>query len=386
MFNIKLNPKITAIFLAIFVICLVYLKEVIGLIKVILDVLSPVFLGLVLALLLNIPMRFVEEKLLSKFKEKHKKGARAIALTVSFVLAGLIVFCFFYVILPRLLESTEKLIEKLPLFLQSVFDYLIRLFGDVKISEQFITGFQEGILNAVYSLLDSFMQMTPNIADVFSGVAKVFSDFFFAIAFAGYLLFDKEGMKDKFSRVSNYLFSSSFAKNMTNILYRIIGEFSNFFQGQVIEAVILGFLCFVGMLLLDIPYALFVSIIVGVTAVIPLLGAIIGTVPSAIIIMIESPSKAVIFLIFIVVLQTLEGNLIYPHVVGNKIELPAFFVLLALVIGGGLMGIYGIIICVPVFSVLYDIMSKKTRENLEVQTAALGNNKTVVVDNKKKVN
>ncbi|MBR1971600.1 MAG: hypothetical protein IKA18_03400, partial [Clostridia bacterium] len=125
MFNIKLNPKITAIFLAIFVICLVYLKEVIGLIKVILDVLSPVFLGLVLALLLNIPMRFVEEKLLSKFKEKHKKGARAIALTVSFVLAGLIVFCFFYVILPRLLESTEKLIEKLPLFLQSVFDYLI---------------------------------------------------------------------------------------------------------------------------------------------------------------------------------------------------------------------------------------------------------------------
>lgn len=128
-------------------------------------------------------------------------------------------------------------------------------------------------------------------------------------------------------------------------------------------------MCFVGMLIFNIPYAPLVSCIVAITAIVPLLGAIIGTVPSIIIIMIDSPYKAVVFLVFIILLQIIEGNFIYPHVVGKKIELPAFFVLLALIIGGGLFGVVGILIGVPLMSVIYhyiqEVINKKNPPNID---------------------
>ena len=142
-------------------------------------------------------------------------------------------------------------------------------------------------------------------------------------------------------------------------------SFSHFVAGQVVEAIIIGILCFIGMLILGLPYASVVSVLVGVTALIPVLGAYIGTAVGAFLILVESPIKALWFIVFIIVLQQLEGNLIYPHVVGKSVGLPGIWVLAAVTVGGNIYGVMGMLVSVPLCSVIYVYLSEKVRAGLK---------------------
>lgn len=330
---------------------LFYIKDIFNIFGVIVGVLKPVLIGVLFALILKTPMDFFEHKLL--YKVKNKKVTRLISLTGSFLFVVLILFFFVYFLVPQIAKSMTKLVEKLPSFIESGFDLLdsllVRFGVDIELPEKL----SQGILNSFNEILTRLIEMTPDFVKFSSVVVTFIANIFFALTFAGYILYDKEGMRRRFERFIRAFVKGERGLKVINFSNKAIRQFDNFFSGQVIEAFILGFLCFVGMLILNIPYAPLVATIIAITAIVPLVGAIIGTIPAVCLIMIESPIKALIFVIFIIILQGVEGNLIYPHVVGNKVELPPFFVLLALIIGGGIMGVAGIIICVPLMSVIY---------------------------------
>lgn len=337
-----------------------YFKDFIKALSFVFDILSPAFLGLLLALLLNAPMRLVENKLLFALKRKSPHLARLLALFLSYALFISVVVLFLRLLLPELISSLSNLIESLPAFVGGVFEFLEKILGDATIDDNVVKELTVAVLSAINNLLDSFLKMTPDIIKLSVEVFGVFSDLFFALAFSGYILFDKEEMKLTAEKFVSKVVPTEYREEAVCFLRRALKSFDDFYAGQLIEACILGALCFLGMLALGIPYAPLVAGIVGITAIVPLLGAIVGTASSVIIIMIDSPPMAVVFLVFIVVLQMIEGNLIYPKVVGTKIDLPPFYVLFALLLGGGLFGIYGILTIVPLSSVIYkDIKSGK---------------------------
>lgn len=345
--------KIRAAALVALLVTAIYLKDVIAAINKLCDVVSPAVFGGLLAMILNAPMRFFENKLLFPLKKRHFVAARTLSLLFSYLLAAGVAAFFFFTLLPRFIDGISDLTESLPLFIAHIFAFLEKILGSVKISGDIKSEITRSVLGAINSLANSLLGMTPDVLLLSQKLFKIGSDLFFALAFSGYVLFDKEGMKKGVAIITKRAFKKERAEKILRFLRLLSRSFDNFFSGQMIEALILGVLCFLGMLLLKIPYAAIVSGVVAITAIVPIFGAIVGTVPSACLIMLKSPPSAVVFLVFIIVMQLVEGNFIYPKVVGGKIELPAFFVLLALLVGGGLFGIFGILTGVPLFAALY---------------------------------
>ncbi|MEG1804865.1 MAG: AI-2E family transporter [Clostridia bacterium] len=340
-----------------------YLKDILKIASVIIGILKPVLIGVLFALLLKTPLDFFENKIFNKIK--NKKLLRGISLFLSFVFVALILLFFVYVLLPQIAKSMTKLIEKLPSFIQAMFELIDNLFVKFGVDIAVLDKLSDGILSSFNEILAKVIGMTPDFVRFSSVVVAFIANIFFAFTFAGYILFDKEGMRRRFERFIRAFAKEERGRKIIKFSNKVIKQFDNFFSGQVIEAIILGFMCFVGMLVLNIPYAPLVATIIAITAIIPLVGAFVGTIPGVILIMIESPMKALIFVIFIIILQGVEGNLIYPRVVGNKVELPPFFVLLALIIGGGIMGVVGIIVCVPLMSVVYREIKERVDKKLE---------------------
>ena len=179
-----------------------------------------------------------------------------------------------------------------------------------------------------------------------------------ALAFSFYLLAQKEKLSSNTKKVLFAFFPKKKVTNLLNIIELTDQTFTNFVSGQLLEAVIIGVLCFIGMLIFGMPYAAVISVLVGFTALIPVFGAFIGTAIGAFLILFVSPVKAIWFVVFIIILQQLEGNLIYPKVVGKSVGLPGILVLTAVSIGGSLMGVLGILISVPVCAVLYTLLKR----------------------------
>ena len=199
-------------------------------------------------------------------------------------------------------------------------------------------------------------------------VTAVFN-IFIGFAFCIYLLAGKERLIGQSKRTLTAALSEKRAKRIFAFFSRVNDSFSHFVTGQVVEAIIIGLLCFIGMLILGLPYATVVSVLVGVTALIPILGAYIGTAIGALLILVESPIKALWFIVFIIILQQLEGNLIYPHVVGKSVGLPGIWVLAAVTVGGNIYGVMGMLVSVPVCSVIYVYLSEKVRALIKKRKA-----------------
>ncbi|MBM6860610.1 AI-2E family transporter, partial [Clostridium saudiense] len=197
-------------------------------------------------------------------------------------------------------------------------------------------------------------------------------NFILSLIFSIYMLLNKERLQLGMKKVL-YAFSKKNFADKVMYLGKIANEsFSSYIGGQFIEAIIIGVLCFIGMLVLRMPYALLISVLVAVTALIPIFGAFIGTIPSAFIILIIDPMKALWFIIFIIVLQQIEGNLIYPKVVGSSVGLPPIWVMLAMLIGGNTFGLLGMLLGIPTFSVIYKVSREYINKRL--------NNKNIVVN------
>lgn len=320
---------------------------------------TPLIIGGVIAYLLNILMTFYERHYFPKSQKAFViKSRRPLCMTAAILTLVAIVSLVVGLVVPELVSCVSLLISKLPGFITFLIDKAEELHA---LPEDIITALEAVDWNSrieqLFGVLTSGIGNVVNIIintvfSVFSGIVTAFLSIIFAI----YLLASKDSLKSQVTRVSRRYMRSSIYEKVTYFLRVLNDSFHRYIVGQCTEAVILGALCTLGMLILRLPYATMIGALIAFTALIPIAGAYIGAFVGAFMIFTVSPLKALVFLIFIVVLQQLEGNLIYPRVVGSSIGLPAFWVLTAVTLGGGVLGVSGMLLGVPIAATLYRII------------------------------
>jgi len=338
----------------------------------ILNIIFPFVLGGCLAFILNIPMTFFEKKLLNSGKkkakkEKNKKLIRIFSIIFAIIVIVLIFTLIFKLIVPELVDIVNLLIDNIPYYVEEL-TKLIKEYGKDSIDintiiqnqNEDIEEIKEQIINKIPSLVTSSISIVTRVVN---GIV----DFFIAIVFAIYILIDKEKLQEQFKKLIYAYFSKEKADRILSIGITANSTFKNFFTVQCLEASILGTLCIIGMLILRLPYAVPIGVLIGVTALIPVVGAFIGIIIGAILILSVSPIKVITFVIFVLILQQIEGNLIYPRVVGNSVGLPGMWVLVAVSIGGSLGGIVGMLLGVPIASIIYTLIKKDVNKKVNIR-------------------
>lgn len=330
-------------------------------------ILSPFTIGAAIAFILNVPMRFIESKLFSSQKIQRRLSdglRRVISLLLTFTLLAAIFAVLILVVAPQLTQTVSGLGATIQDFFTRVIQWgqaefannpeLLDWLNSHAIDWNSIDwkGIFDNIVNFLRNGASDFLSSTISAAmGFFSGIVTTFV----AFVFACYLLLQKEKLALQFRKVFFALLPKPAAQRLIEICSLSQRIFSSFITGQCVEAVILGTMFFVVMLILNMPYALLVGCLIAVTALIPIVGAFIGCGVGAFLILMVSPAQALVFVIMFFVLQQIEGNFIYPHVVGNSVGLPSIWVLAAVSIGGSLMGISGMLIFIPLVSVLYTL-------------------------------
>ena len=365
------------IFAVVLIFAFIHIKEIWNFLGFILKLIMPFILGIVIAFVLNILINLIEKKLLNKAK-MGDKSKRTISLLLSFAIVFTFIVVLLLLIIPQLKNTVELFVDNMPMYEENVKELLDKF----NINPEIVTEIEEGVKNFGTVAIEFIKNNTDHILEVTLGVASnvisIIVNTVIALVFAIYLLVQKEKLLSQLNKVLKaYLPLNKVSKirDIAKLSNRIC---ANFVSGQCLEAVIIGVLCFIGMLILGIPYAATISVLIGVTALIPVYGAFIGTIVGAFLIFMVSPIKALIFIIFIIILQQFEGNLIYPKVVGKSVGLPGIWVFVAVTIGASLAGIVGMLISVPVVSILYSILA--TDVNYRIQAK---NSKKIIA--KKKV-
>ena len=349
------------VFAALVVACLWKYDVVVSVLAFIFHVIFPFVLGGAIAFILNVPMNFIQRHLFAPERvERHKiqkKIARPVSmLIVIFGVFGIVALVMF-VLIPQLGDTFSNLGSSIQAFIPKVQEWAEKLFHDNKEIMTWVNSLKfdwnkimgagiDFFKNGAGSVLDSTITAAKSIV---SGITT----FFIAFVFAVYILLQKEKLGIQAKKVLFAFVRKGRAEAAMEVLSLTYNTFSSFLTGQCLEAIILGSMFVVTMTLFKLPYALLVGIVIAFTALIPIFGAFIGWAVGAFLIFLVDPFKALIFVILFLILQQIEGNLIYPHVVGNSVGLPSIWVLAAVSIGGSLMGIVGMLIFIPIISVVY---------------------------------
>ena len=317
-----------------------------------------------IAFVLNVLMEVIENKWFEKLNW-NKNTKRALSLTLSiFIVIGFFIILMLLII-PNLQDTIVIFANNIPDYLSNLKELLLKL----NVSNNVINDIMETLSNLGDTAKEYVLNNSGKVIEATFGIASnvlnTFVNVFIGIVFAIYFLIDKEKISRQFNNIMKAYLPSKSCNKIIDIAELSNRVFANFVSGQCLEAVIIGVLCFFGMIILRLPYAGAISVLVGFTALIPVFGAFIGTIVGAFLIFMVNPLQAVIFVIFIIVLQQLEGNLIYPHVVGKSVGLPGIWVLVAVTVGASINGILGMLLSVPLVSIIYSIL--KTDVNLKLK-------------------
>ena len=345
---------------AIFVIAIFWKYEVIfQIFSYIIKLFSPFLLGGAIAFVLNVPMNFIERKLKSKIASSGKESVKIINLIrpISLLIVVVTVLCIFgiilFVLIPRLLHTFQNIGSQLDLFMESISLYL----GKIEKWNHMLDVFKFDVRDIRVVIQKFFISGSGNLWNstfkIARSVVRGIVNLLIAFVFSIYLLLQKETMGMQVKKVLYAFFRKGRVDAFLEVMNLTYHTFSGFLTGQCLEAVILGGLFVVVLLIFKIPYALLIGILIAFTALVPVFGALAGCLIGTFLIFVTNPMKAFIFIIIFVVLQQLEGNFIYPHIVGNSVGLPSIWVLAAVTLGGNLMGITGMLVFIPVISVLY---------------------------------
>ncbi len=349
-----------------------YWTNISGFVGTLFSAAMPLLFGFVISYPLNILMNFYERHWFPKSKKPlAQKSRRPVCLTGSILTIAGIVALIVVLIAPQLVNCIKLLVAEVPAAINMIveklktIDFISKDLIDTLSSIDWKSRIND-IIETVTSGLGSAMNVAVTaVTSIFSVVANIVLGLIFAL----YLLLDKNRLIRQVRKVSKKFIPEKIYSKISHVLGVLNDSFRKFIVGQCTEAVILGTLCTIGMLILRLPYAAMIGALIAFTALIPIVGAFIGAGIGAFLILMESPMKALVFLIFIVVLQQLEGNLIYPKVVGSSIGLPGIWVLAAVTVGGGVMGIWGMLIGVPVAAAVYRLIrediNKKPVEAVE---------------------
>ncbi len=318
---------------------------------------SPFVVGLCMAYVVNVIMRPIERmwlKLLSRFRGNWvERLKRPICLLLSILLIIGIICAVVFLIMPELSKSVSSLVSMVPTYVSEVEGWWETLSASLDKYGLELPKFDFNPDKLVDFLKDGGTAVINTTLSATTSIVVAVINIVLALAFSIYVLAQKETLKRQSKKVLSKLMKPESMQKLLDMLDLINRTFTNFITGQLTEAVIIGALCFIGMSIFGMPYAPAISVLVGFTALIPVFGAFIGTAVGAFLILLIKPIQALWFVVFIIVLQQFEGNLIYPKVVGKSVGLPGIWVLVAVTIGGNAMGVVGMLISVPLCSVLY---------------------------------
>lgn len=352
------------ILLSTYIILLIFffinIKDIMNFLYKFLGILKPFIWGIAIAFILNIPVKLIEKNLGNGKFFKGMKRSFSITLTFLFFILAITLFILF--VIPQLLSSISTLMNSIPEYV-SQFEKFLEVNAINNSQSQVMI---QNITNELLNMWKEILKVTSQIVgtslgyllDFTLGITYGVINFFLALILAIYMLASKEILISQLKLIIYAFVSKNKADRIIELGKMCNEMFSKFILGQCTEALVIGVLCFIGMIILKMPYALLISVVIGVTALIPVFGAFLGTIPSAFIILIIDPIKALWFIIFIIVLQQLEGNLIYPRVVGSSIGLSALWVMFAMIVGGSLFGIIGMLIGIPIFGVVFKILKR----------------------------
>lgn len=357
---------------ALVYLAVVYLPEILGFGGVIWGAASPLIIGCVMAYVLNILLVRLE-KIYFPGSQKLivQKSRRPVCIILSFVILFAIMLLVINVVLPEVTSSLTLIAQEIPRVWEECRAWMIMHADYIPVIQQYL---EQAEFDWTVSLKKAFDAMASSAGDMLNSAVGIATSAFgiitktvIGLIFALYLLFGKETLHAQGLKIMRAYLKPTQKEKVLYVLRTVHEAFSSFIVGQCMEAVILGVLCAIGMTILGLPYAVMTGTIIGVSALIPVVGAYIGGALGAFMIFTVDPAKMLVFLIFLVVLQQLEGNLIYPRVVGNSIGLPGLWVLAAVTIGGGVMGVTGMLIGVPLSAALYKLFANHVNQKLELK-------------------
>ena len=355
----------------------VYSKEVLEAVKLLFGILSPFITGAAIAFVLNLPTRFIEQKIFKKWKNPKSAGLkRGLSIVLALLFVLVVIALVIFTVVPQLTRTFMELGNVIPTFFRNLIAKLEVLAIEYPQWQDAFAALEEISIdwNTIISYVTGFLK--DGLGNVLSStvgfagsVAGALIDGIIAFVFAIYVLCGKEKLGRQAKRLFHaYLPERGYATTM-KVLSLCSQNFARFISGQCLEAVILGMMFVISMTILRMPYAVLVGVLIAFTALIPIVGAFIGCIVGAFLILMVSPVKALIFIVMFLVLQQLEENLVYPRVVGNSAGLPAIWVLFAVSVGGSMYGVMGMLVFIPLTSTVYALL----RENVNKRNKKKGN-------------
>ncbi|MCR5227927.1 MAG: AI-2E family transporter [Eubacterium sp.] len=352
-------------------------SSVIIVVRKLFSAMTPIIIGFVIAFLLNPLVNHLRKSLKSDFTKMLKKtkeasiakAADALAVTLSVLLFLLVITALLWILIPQLYDSVQNLYNNFDTYVSNVENMVNKLIKNYPDLVSMVNNYMDDIEESIKQVLtDKLLPNMNNIvvaisSGVFGGL-KMIMNFFIGIIAAIYIL----ASKDKFSAQMKKIIYSLFDKNKGNAILSTIdyidAVFSGFIGGKLLDSFIVGAICFIFCKLVNMPYAVLISVIVGATNIIPFFGPFIGAIPSAVLVLVESPKMCIVFIIFILVLQQVDGNIIGPLILADSTGLSSFWVLFAILVGGNLFGFVGMVLGVPTFACIYTFMTRRLKDNL----------------------
>lgn len=334
-----------------------------GYLKELARVLAPITWGIVIAYITNPIMRFSErqfKKLIEK-KKKHPKLVRTLSVAVSMTLIVLIIASLISILLPQVIDSIMSIINNFSTYManleQSIYAFVEDYPDIANIVQTKFDSIQPKIIDFVNNLLPTVADMAVKLKDGAVGILVGLKDFLIGFIVAVYLLFSKEHFLSQMHKAVVAIFPKQMSQSVLGIASHTNKTLSGFISGKLIDSFIIGVLCFICMSIMNMDFVALISVIIGVTNVIPFFGPFFGAIPSAFLLLVAAPKQVIPFIIFIFILQQFDGNILGPKILGDSTGLSAFWVMFAIFVGGGLFGFAGMVLGVPIFAVIYTLVS-----------------------------
>ncbi len=342
-------------------------------VKRMLTILMPIIDGFIIAYLLAPLVDFIEKKLLFplykktnlKMDKKLENRTRVYSISLTFILAISLLYSFIQFVIPQVYESIISIVGQLPTYYNNLITALDTLFRENPEMEQYVADIFSRFSNLNRDLLSSINSIVQTLSQSVISLFREILNLVIGCIISIYLLFSKERFIAQSRKIIYACFERSTANNIISDLKMINRTFGGFISGKLLDSIIIGILCYICISIIGTPYPLLISVIVGVTNVIPYFGPFIGAIPSAILILMVDPIECIYFVIFILVLQQFDGNILGPKILGNSIGISAFWIIFSVTVFGGLLGVIGMVIGVPLFAVIYNLFNRYIRKRLK---------------------
>ena len=370
--NKKYNTIAAYVFIVICAVILFYLAVsqlgvVLDKVNSVVGIFKPFIMGFAIAYILDFILRFYENKVfkLSFFKKFKRKPKRGIALFLTYITAFLIVGLFIQFVLPQLIDSLIGLINDVPHYINKTNSIINDTISKLGIQEHYLVTVNNKLNTFIDYVINFSTNLIPMIGGIFAVIVSSIWNIVLGIIISIYLLIEKERFFALGKKITYALFPKSVAQRIIKLTHISNDTFGKFLSGKILDSLIIGVLTFVILAIVKMPYTLLISIIIGITNIIPFFGPFIGAIPSVIIVLFVSPVSAFWLVIIIFIIQQIDGNIIGPKILGDSIGISAFWILFAILVAGKFLGLVGMIIGVPLFAVVYSVIKEIVEKRLE---------------------